>query len=552
MGNENIIEILVKYGVAGREDIEAAIALQKEAGKTAADLSKEMGVVSVSQADVDKALGKGGEKAELTGRAFKRLAHSLGSEIPGASALMEAGFEGATEPMLGATFLLMAGIEMLRSAIEKINKESEASKRIGEELADLDSTRSKSTEKVRDALEEAEVAEEVFHHNFIRNTEDAIAKASALAQAILKASIAASEGNDSTRKGVAEKEIEEMEQRGVISHDTALKMKEQLDIQYEQQKLQRMIAQDAVEREIMVTQLNNKQLAIGQDKQAEAAAESKYKAADAAKVKNDAAIDEAQAKIEGAKGVMKDLRSTGVTDDTVQQLNDFVSKYGGDESASLADKFHFAAMKNLEIGPGAGEAKRLVDLFGSQGDSNLALYQGAQIDIKSAQYDLTHGRAAKPDVDINANNAKSDLDAARSKMEKDRDDVRALQDKITESDATNAIKEGGAKQDLGVKKASDELTADRGIADQVKAGGSVSTADQQRLMADASRIAGHTVDLKTAAQIIENGANNMGIFMNQIDRLATALGKFTPAEQEALSQRIKQLEMWAANSRPLS
>jgi len=259
-------------------------------------------------------------------------------------------------------------------------------------------------------------------------------------------------------------------------------------------------------------------------------------------VQNDTKLEEAKGKIAGAQEVIKGLRDTGVTDDHVQQLNDFVTKYGGDDNASLADKFHFAAMKNLGVGPGAGEAHDLVNMFGSQGDRNLALYEGAQTDIKSAKYDISHAQKEKPTVDANAEIAKSDLEFARQKMEKNRADVQALQDKIAETDATTAIKQGGAKSDLGMRKASDALSDDRGIADSVKAGGNVSQADQQKLMADAARIAGHSVDLQTAAQIIENGANNMGIFMNQVAKLGAALEKVKPVDLSKIYQILEDYD----------
>ncbi|HSY20267.1 MAG TPA: hypothetical protein VK815_18120 [Candidatus Acidoferrales bacterium] len=518
--------------------------IKLEATGNAADevkaLNKEMGVVIVTAEDVSKATGKTGEAAEMSHRSFRHLAHTLGHEIPGAAALMEAGFEGSTEPMMGATFLLIAGIEMLRTAIEKVNKEQAESKKIGEALNDLDGERSKAVEKTRDALDEAETAEAVFYHNFIRNTEDAIGKASALAQAILKTRTGTGEANDSASKGIAEKNIEDMEQHGVISHASALKMKEQLDIEYEQRKLVRMIAQDAVEREILINQFQNKSLDVDKDGRAEKSAEERFKAATAAKVQSDTKLEEAQHKIAGGEGIIKDLRATGVTDENIDKLRTSYERVSGKPAmgkgaASLEDQFHYLSTHWI------GTETAPQDYLGTQGDANLAMYEGAQIDVASGKFDLARLQKNKPDLDTGAALAKSDLEAARQRMEADRKEAQALKDKIAESDATNALKEGGAKSDLGMRRASGELMADRGIADRVQAGGAVSGAEQQKIIADASRIAGHTVDLKTAAQIIEHGAKNIGAFMEQVSRLSAVLGQFGPAQTENLQRQIDEL-----------
>ena len=109
-------------------------------------------------------------------------------------------------------------------------------------------------------------------------------------------------------------------------------------------------------------------------------------------------------------------------------------------------------------------------------------------------------------------------------------------------DATTGIKEGGAKQDLAIQKANAELQNDRGIADRLRAGGNVSNADQQNLIASASKIAGHNVDLNTAALMIEAGANNMGAFMNQLRILTGVLGKFTPEDAAQLQREIDDIK----------
>jgi hypothetical protein len=184
--------------------------------------------------------------------------------------------------------------------------------------------------------------------------------------------------------------------------------------------------------------------------------------------------------------------------------------------------------------------------LGPEGDKNLALYEGANFDIKAGKSDLAAAKNKRPYLELAEGNAQSDLEAARRAQEKNRDDVRTLQDKLKETAATNEIKEGGARSDLGMHKANNELEADRGIADNLLAGKGATSADQKRLIDAASLIAGHQVNLGTAAQIIENGAHNVGIFMNQVDRLATVFQKLNPAQRTDLDAKIDALQRQVA------
>ena len=78
-----------------------------------------------------------GEKTHISNRELRVLTSQLGHGIPGAAELMRAGVEKGA----GGVFLLIAGIEMLRSAVEKINKENEESAAIGKELESTDQDR---------------------------------------------------------------------------------------------------------------------------------------------------------------------------------------------------------------------------------------------------------------------------------------------------------------------------------------------------------------------------------------------------------------------------
>jgi hypothetical protein len=462
-----------------------------------ADLSKEMGVVNVSGADVEKILGKAGEKAELSGLSMRRLAHAMGSEIPGGAALMEAGFEASHSGMLSASFLLLGGIEMLRVSIEKLNKEKQESKKISDALADADRATTKVIDVQREALEHADVAQAEFFHNFLHNAHDAYEAEAKLYEARLKASFENANDQDSTRKRISDRAVDEMEQAGILSHAAAVKAKEQLDLEYEARKLARQHAQDVAEEGELARQQANKGIAEHVDSGKEQDAEKQYEAAAQAKAANDAKMEEARRKIQNGEDAKKSLRDTGVTDDTVQQLNDFVTKYGGDDSASLAEKFHFAAMKNLGAGAGSLEANRIIKLFGSQGDRNLALYEGANIDIASGKSDLARGQKKEAGLDIGEGNAKSDVDYYRGRVEKDRDAEADLGDKLQSTQAVNRIKEAGARADFG---------------------------------------------LDAAAHMLEGHATNVNNFMQQVNRLADSMSQMSPQAVAELARRVDALE----------
>ena len=173
---------------------------------------------------------------------------------------------------------------------------------------------------------------------------------------------------------------------------------------------------------------------------------------------------------------------------------------------------------------------------------NLALYEGAQQDITSAQYDLKRARGRAPELAIAEGDANSELAAARTELEKNRSELRDLKNKLAEKTATNAISEKTGQANLQQRVAAADISADQATADRVLHGGTAPSADAKKLIADASRIAGHQVDLQTAAKIIENGASSIGAFMLQVNRLATALSTASPGDNSQLESRVTTIE----------
>ncbi|MGA2869767.1 MAG: hypothetical protein ABSF34_11490, partial [Verrucomicrobiota bacterium] len=146
------------------------------------------------------------------------------------------------------------------------------------------------------------------------------------------------------------------------------------------------------------------------------------------------------------------------------------------------------------------------------------IYLQQQQDILAA---VQAGLAEKKKTDDAVNDLTPKVAAASAKV----DAVAQTTNIKNAAIDTNAI---NAAQTTGESEAAAELAKDKGIADQFTSGNNVSQGDQARLIAVGSKIAGHTVDLATAATIIENGANNMGILLNQMVLLGKAMNSLGP------------------------
>lgn len=506
--NDNVLSLLIQLGVVGKEDLQAATQLLNETKDSTAGLAKQMGVVNVTGADVKKILDGTAEKARTSHVAMRRLAHAMGSELPGGAALLEAGFTAAEGSMMSSTFLLIGGVELLREAMAKVNQESEQAKQLTEALAAVDAAITKTVDAQRAALEKATVAQAEFFHNYLRNAHDAVEVEARLYEARLKASFESANNQDATRKHVADRAIEDLEQRGVLSHAAALKAKEQLDLEYEARKLQRLQAQNLAEESEIQRQQANKEIRLGEDTSAESHAEGQYESATRAKAANDAALDAAKQKIASAEEVKKSLQGTGINEGTIQQLKDTYAKATGDSSgnASLSEMFHALAAINLHGGgatsalslnPNVRAAHDIVSKLGSQGDVNLGLYEGAGKSIELAKLDLSRAQRKQAGLDIAEGNAKSDVEFYRGRMAQDRDAGQEAGDKLESTRAVHRIQEAGARADFG---------------------------------------------LDAAASILEGHATNINSFVGQVNRLANAMARMNPNEIVALARRVDTIE----------
>ena len=216
-----------------------------------------------------------------------------------------------------------------------------------------------------------------------------------------------------------------------------------------------------------------------------------------------------------------------MTEDNITQMKESFAKVSGQDPSkvSLEEQFHYLATSLTGM--------NVKSVFGTSGDRNLALYEGADIDIATGKHDLAAVRKKSGGLAMAEGDAKSDLDAAREELKKNRALIQELQTKIATETRTNNLRDYGAINQMGMEGASDVLSGARGVADRLQGGGSATTKEKQQLVDIASRIAGHRVDLQTSVKIIENGANNINVFMTQVSRLTAAFAKVDPAKLRA-------------------
>ena len=541
---DQTLKILIQLGLMGEKDAVAAKQLLDETSAAGKKLGESMGVITVSTEEANKILAKSGDKAEMTHRGFRRLAHTIGGEIPGAAALMEAGFEASAAPMMGATFLLIGGIQLLKSSLEKMAAEEEATRKITEAMMDTAGKHSEVIDKQRAALEQAEVAEAEFYHNLARNTRNAVDEAEKLAEAMLKTASATDASHADKRKGLAEGRIKEMEEQGVISHAEALKMKELLDVAYEERKMARQVAADKMEEQLLIRKYQSKSYQLMGDLPANVKnADQAHDAAVQKQAGNTQRIAEADEKIKAAQELKKSISQ--VTPELLQKLNDAYAAEIGGTAKSLPEQWNALARKKLFSGfssSAASDAQSVLKTLGSSGEKTLALYEGAEQDIVGNTKYKKKLQAAQPGLDKDVAITSSDLTYAREQLQATQKEVVALKDQIAQLQATHAIKNNGAMQDLNEAKASAELKADESIASRVQHGDkTVTKAEQQRLIADASLIAGHQVDLKTAAKTISAGATNIGVFMGEVKTLAASFSTATAEIAREVANIKRQL-----------
>ena len=160
--------------------------------------------------------------------------------------MMEMLQEGMLSTM-GVGMLLASAFEMLQHALKKMDEEKKEASKINDDYYDAMLKVVGVTEKHRVANMEATEAQAAFYRKLKESTQDAIENAFKLAEALDKANRKSFEDVQTGKHKAQADAIDMMEQRGVLSHETATKMKEQLDMAYERRKIQMMIDTDQME-----------------------------------------------------------------------------------------------------------------------------------------------------------------------------------------------------------------------------------------------------------------------------------------------------------------
>jgi hypothetical protein len=193
-----------------------------EAKKTLAGMDDIQGTLNVARGltYTGEKLDEVGEKTALPQRELRILAQQLGTDIPGASELMRAGFVGGAEPMLAAIFLIIGGLEILKESQKKYsaaisegisatNASNEADINFANTLSDLTAD---SAEEVVKHLRHLNSEYDVLTENLTKNLATINSQAEAM-ERIAKATNEAAIAN-----------IKLQEAQGSIGHEEAAAM----------------------------------------------------------------------------------------------------------------------------------------------------------------------------------------------------------------------------------------------------------------------------------------------------------------------------------------
>lgn len=165
--------------------------------------------------------------------------------------------------------------------------------------------------------------------------------------------------------------------------------------------------------------------------------------------------------------------------------------------------------------------------------ANNELAQARRVEAQLEQSMATR-LAAKKEADDT-----SDAAQAQSTINKKR--LTELPGEISQAQAVEQAKGQGDRVAGAEKAAGSAVEAGEHLAELAKAG-QTSGHQNDQLMTIASQIAGHAVNLQTAVQIMENGANNITIFMNQVGRLTSIFSQMNSGQIAQMKSHIDQVE----------
>ncbi|MDR3460132.1 MAG: hypothetical protein P4N60_22115 [Verrucomicrobiae bacterium] len=447
MADDASLKVGIEIAVNGTDEIKA--------------LNKEMGVVVVTQEDVNKALGASADKTKESDKATEHHTesaremhhafHALNEIVPGLGSALRIAFHPGSIGIVG----LLAAFEGLKTVLESIH-EIDAIKPadfVGDTAA---------IDAARESYDKARVAAQLFVDEQIRlNRAGATAAEVSARQIANYKNLAAAQSEYNTaQKGLGDAEIEALENKGVISHGEALKRKFALDVQYAKEKLR--LEADTAAQEMAAKQ---KQLETEQGQLKKAQAERTTDEANAettaqAKAKHDAAKSTAEKNIEGAQKTLDELAKPKgtlvkgeISEENIGKLENFFNdiipagQRKGDETHSeMFLKLQEYLQKNsiLHGGISSPEMKDarvfMAHDLGNQSVAAIATYDGAKQQLDAAKKQLDELAKSQFKVDLAAERGQKQLDATDDAVRKLSESVAKLAAEIPQTKADNAAK----------------------------------------------------------------------------------------------------------------
>jgi hypothetical protein len=357
----------------------------------------EIGLITPENADKARAAlagvgdesDKAGGKVEgfnIRGRELYRVAAMLNRIMPGAGDALRAFGRRNDE---GA--LAMIGVAAsLGMVIRLVHDYKKSAQEADESVSKLMASKFGAgvIEEVKKAWEDAELAEELYYHNLVRNDEDTQKRVADSNLSRVKTQAAAQQQIDDAQKGVELASIEKLEHVGVVSHEAAAKMKHEIDVKYMNLRL-------ALEREADAQELAIQTQLLASEKQKQTAAgadvKDKFDKANAAEV----ALKEHEKKVEAdrqsiteAEDQMKASGITAAQAGRIRELYELGSGKDFDKTKNL-DEQYMELMKHAYYGTSyganltAGEQAEAVGIFAPKMLGGQGIQRG-QVDAYSA------------------------------------------------------------------------------------------------------------------------------------------------------------------------
>lgn len=424
---DNTLEILIKLGVIGQEDAEAVVGLLDDTKKGVDDLAKDMGVVNVSTADVEKILAKTGDTVKDTAgkieghntsaREMHRVFGALNHIVPGLGTVLKAAFH---PDMIGIVGSILA-FEALKSVLDDI-KAIDAIK-----LANFTGDK-EAIDAVKVSYENSRVAARAFldeqkRLNGAGLTADEVAKRQI---ENYKNLASAQEQYNTASKNLGYTQIDENENNDVITHQQALEQKFALDVEYAKKKLQLEAQTAAAELAAKQQQLATEKAQLSAAKGDQGTDEANAATTAAAKVKHDSRKGIAQKNIEDAQKTLDELAkpkgnlvSGEVNEETASQLEQFYTKHIGDSTGKSHSEM-FSELSNARSGAAGFNSVNgdmalqyfMAHTIGNQtGAPEFAKYDGAKQQLAGAQTEFKKLEETQFKVDSNAERGKKQQDA---------------------------------------------------------------------------------------------------------------------------------------------